>query len=90
MELLLLCGASVDQRSYSGHTPLYCALYRPNTRMRELLRKAGASDVHDDDDDDDDEEDEKQSDEVRQEAAHHFKYIWCINILWVCPVKGFF
>ncbi|KAF5896580.1 NF-kappa-B inhibitor alpha-like, partial [Clarias magur] len=57
LELLLRSGANVDQRSYSGHTPLYCALYRPDARLRELLRRAGASDAHDEDEDDDDEED---------------------------------
>lgn len=66
VELLLRCGADVDQRSYSGHTPLYCALYRPDARLRELLRSAGASDAHDEEEEDDYEEgekDERESDE---------------------------
>lgn len=68
-ELLLRYGAGVDQRSYSGHTPLYCALYRPDARLRQLLRSAGACDTldeeetEDDDDEEEEEEDKRENDE---------------------------
>ncbi|TSO37099.1 NF-kappa-B inhibitor beta [Bagarius yarrelli] len=68
VELLLRYGASVDQRSYSGHTPLYCAIYRPDTQLRELLRSAGACDTLDQEEEDDDEEeveDDRESDELK-------------------------
>ncbi|KAF4073372.1 hypothetical protein AMELA_G00258010 [Ameiurus melas] len=67
VELLLQRGASVDQRSYSGHTALYCALYRPDARLHELLRTAGASDAQDDEEEDDDEEEEEEQRESDEE-----------------------
>uniref|UniRef100_A0A3B1K040 NF-kappa-B inhibitor alpha n=1 Tax=Astyanax mexicanus TaxID=7994 RepID=A0A3B1K040_ASTMX len=66
VELLLRGRASVDQRSYAGHTPLYCALYRPNKRLQALLKSAGAStpEVEEDEEDDyNDEEEERESEE---------------------------
>ncbi|XP_066515240.1 NF-kappa-B inhibitor beta [Hoplias malabaricus] len=70
VELLLTAGASVDQPSYAGHTPLYCALYRPNKQLQALLESAGASTPEEDEeegDDDDDkllESDEEEFDDV--------------------------
>lgn len=43
VELLLSAGAVVNQRSYAGHTPLYCALYRTNKEVQALLRASGAT-----------------------------------------------
>ena len=68
VELLLRAGASVDQRSYAGHTPLYCALYRPNTELQALLKSAATStqeEEEDEEDYDDEEDEERESEEVR-------------------------
>ncbi|KAG5837348.1 hypothetical protein ANANG_G00238320 [Anguilla anguilla] len=43
VRLLLRAGAAVDQPSYAGHTPLYCAIHRPNGEVRHLLREGGGS-----------------------------------------------
>ncbi|XP_051950464.1 NF-kappa-B inhibitor alpha-like isoform X1 [Xyrauchen texanus] len=43
VELLLSAGAVVNQCSYAGHTPLYCALYRPNKEVQALLSANGAT-----------------------------------------------
>ncbi|XP_072531700.1 NF-kappa-B inhibitor beta [Salminus brasiliensis] len=65
VELLLRAGASVDQRSYAGHTPLYCALYRPNKGLQALLKSAGACtpEVDEDEEDEYDDEEERESEE---------------------------
>ncbi|XP_030637543.1 NF-kappa-B inhibitor beta [Chanos chanos] len=62
VELLLWAGAMVDQRSYAGHTPLYCAIHRPNKDVQELLRAGGATHSPEDEEDDE-EEDERESEE---------------------------
>ncbi|KAI4873805.1 hypothetical protein NFI96_027425 [Prochilodus magdalenae] len=67
VDLLLKNGATVDQRSYAGHTPLYCALYRPNTELQALLKSASTSSTQVEDEDeeeyDDDEDEERESEE---------------------------
>ncbi|XP_076843793.1 NF-kappa-B inhibitor beta [Brachyhypopomus gauderio] len=64
VELLLRAGASAEQRSYAGHTPLTCALYRPNKELQDLLRAAGASiQEEEDEEEEDDEEGEAESEE---------------------------
>ncbi|ROL40660.1 NF-kappa-B inhibitor alpha [Anabarilius grahami] len=48
VELLLSAGALVNQRSYAGHTPYYCALYRPSKEVQALLSVYGATYTQDD------------------------------------------
>ncbi|KAK9974613.1 hypothetical protein ABG768_022693 [Culter alburnus] len=48
VELLLNAGALVNQRSYAGHTPYYCALYRPSKEVQALLSVYGATYTQDD------------------------------------------
>ncbi|XP_026884418.2 NF-kappa-B inhibitor beta [Electrophorus electricus] len=68
VELLLRAGAIVDQRTYAGHTPLGCALYRPNKELQTLLRAAGASTAQEDEDEDDDDDgDEEEEEELESE-----------------------
>ncbi|KAL4647403.1 hypothetical protein GN956_G7943 [Arapaima gigas] len=57
---LLQAGAAVDQPSYAGHSPLYCALHRPNKDVQALLREGGGTDVHSLDDDEEDQESEEE------------------------------
>lgn len=59
VELLLSAGALVNQRSYAGHTPYYCALYRPNKEVQALLSAHGATYTQDDEE----EEEYRESDE---------------------------
>ncbi|KAL6463217.1 hypothetical protein MHYP_G00276080 [Metynnis hypsauchen] len=67
VELLLRAGASVDQRSYAGHTPLYCALYRPNTELQALLKSAATSTQEEEEEEEyDDEEDEERESEEEE------------------------
>lgn len=63
VDLLLSAGAVVDQRSYAGHTPLYCALHRPNQDVQTLLRAGGAADTPMLEEEDEDEEEEQESEE---------------------------
>lgn len=66
VELLLNAGALVNQRSYAGHTPYYCALYRPSKEVQALLSVYGATYTQDDE-----EEDEYiESEEVRAKSTH--------------------
>ncbi|KAK2911927.1 hypothetical protein Q8A67_004060 [Cirrhinus molitorella] len=43
VKLLLSYGALVNQHSYAGHTPFYCAHYRPNKEVLALLGAQGAT-----------------------------------------------
>ncbi|XP_067264395.1 NF-kappa-B inhibitor beta [Chanodichthys erythropterus] len=52
VELLLSAGALVNQRSYAGHTPYYCALYRPSKEVQALLSVYGATYTQDDEEED--------------------------------------
>jgi len=61
VDLLLSAGALVNQRSYAGHTPYYCALYRPNKEVQALLSAHGATYIQGDDE----EEEYRESEEVR-------------------------
>ncbi|XP_018598232.2 NF-kappa-B inhibitor beta [Scleropages formosus] len=63
---LLRAGAAVDQPSYAGHSPLYCALHRPNKDVQALLREGGGTDVHslEDDDEEDLESEEEEFDDL--------------------------
>ncbi|KAJ8280253.1 hypothetical protein GJAV_G00052340 [Gymnothorax javanicus] len=61
VRLLLRSGASVDQPSYAGHTPLYCALHRPNREVRRLLREGGGSALCSQEEEE--EEDDRESEE---------------------------
>lgn len=65
VKLLLKFGANVNQRSYPGHTPLYCALYRSSIHLQDLLRMSGALELHDMEDED--EEDEVEEDDGANE-----------------------
>ncbi|XP_051973869.1 NF-kappa-B inhibitor alpha-like [Xyrauchen texanus] len=64
VELLLSAGAVVNQRSYAGHTPLYCALYRPNKEVQALLRANGAIYTQEDEEDEYRESEEEEFDDV--------------------------
>lgn len=65
VELLLSAGAVVNQRSYAGHTPLYCALYRTNKEVQALLSASGATYTREDE-----EEEYRESEEVSYTTAH--------------------
>lgn len=65
VELLLSAGALVNQCSYAGHTPFYCALYRPNKEVQALLNAHGATYTQDDE-----EEEYRESEEVRAKSTH--------------------
>lgn len=60
VELLVSAGAVVNQRSYAGHTPLYCALYRPNKEVQALLSASGATYTREEEE----EEENRESEEV--------------------------
>lgn len=60
VELLLSAGALVNQRSYAGHTPFYCALYRPNKDIQTLLRAHGATYSQDDEEEEECRESEEE------------------------------
>lgn len=62
--LLLSAGALVNQRSYAGHTPFYCALYRPNKDVQALLRARGATYTQDDEEEEYRESEEEEFDDV--------------------------
>lgn len=64
VELLLSAGALVNQRSYAGHTPFYCALYRPNKDVQALLRARGATYTQDDEEEEYRESEEEEFDDV--------------------------
>lgn len=66
MDLLLSAGALVNQRSYAGHTPYYCALYRPNKEVQALLSAHGATYIQGDEE----EEEYRESEEVRAKSTH--------------------
>uniref|UniRef100_A0A671R8E1 NF-kappa-B inhibitor alpha n=1 Tax=Sinocyclocheilus anshuiensis TaxID=1608454 RepID=A0A671R8E1_9TELE len=66
VKLLLSAGALVNQRSYAGHTPFYCALYRPNKEIQALLSVHGATYTQDDEE----EEEYRESEEVRAKSTH--------------------
>lgn len=66
VELLLSAGAAVNQRSYAGHTPYYCALYRPSKEVQALLSACGATYTQDDEE----EEEYRESEEVRAKSTH--------------------
>lgn len=61
VELLLSAGALVNQRSYAGHTPFYCALYRPNKEVQTLLCAHGA--IYTQDGEEEEEEECRESEE---------------------------
>ncbi|KAG7470779.1 hypothetical protein MATL_G00117520 [Megalops atlanticus] len=63
VRLLLRGGANVDQPSYAGHTPLYCALHRPNAEVRELLREGGGTAPWGREEDEEEEERESEEEE---------------------------
>ncbi|KAI7812879.1 NF-kappa-B inhibitor beta [Triplophysa rosa] len=60
VELLLSAGAVVNQRSYAGHTPLYCALYRPNKEVQALLSASGATYTREDEEEEEYRESEEE------------------------------
>ncbi|XP_059406464.1 NF-kappa-B inhibitor alpha-like [Carassius carassius] len=60
VELLLSAGALVNQCSYAGHTPFYCALYRPNKEVQALLRAHGATYTQDDEEEEEYRESEEE------------------------------
>ncbi|XP_051538140.1 NF-kappa-B inhibitor alpha-like [Myxocyprinus asiaticus] len=60
VELLLSAGAVVNQRSYAGHTPLYCALYRPNKEVQALLSASGATYTQEDEEEEEYRESEEE------------------------------
>lgn len=64
VELLLSAGAVVNQRSYAGHTPLYCALYRPNKEVQALLSASGATFTQEDEEEEYRESEEDEFDDV--------------------------
>nr|XP_023689292.1 NF-kappa-B inhibitor beta [Paramormyrops kingsleyae] len=66
VRLLLRAGAAVDQPSYAGHSPLYCALHRPNAEVQALLRDGGGTEMHggEDEDEEDRESEEDEFDDL--------------------------
>ncbi|XP_042580258.1 NF-kappa-B inhibitor alpha-like [Cyprinus carpio] len=64
VELLLRAGALVNQCSYAGHTPFYCALYRPNKEVQALLNAHGATYTQDDEEEEYRESEEEEFDDV--------------------------
>lgn len=58
--LLLSAGALVNQHSYAGHTPFYCALYRPNKEVQALLSAHGATYTQDDEEEEEYRESEEE------------------------------
>lgn len=66
VELLLSAGASVNQRSYAGHTPYYYARYRPSKEVQAILSVYGATYTQDDEE----EEEYIESEEVRAKSTH--------------------
>lgn len=66
VELLLSASALVNQRSFAGYTPFYCALYQPNKEVQALLRANGATYTQDNEE----EEEYRESEEVRAKFTH--------------------
>ncbi|TRY57337.1 hypothetical protein DNTS_024933 [Danionella cerebrum] len=60
VELLVSAGALVNQCSYAGHTPFYCALYRPNKEVQALLCAQGATYMQDDEEEEEYRESEEE------------------------------
>ncbi len=83
MELLLSAGALVNQRSYAGYTPFYCALYRPNKEVQALLRANGATYTQDNEE----EEEYRESEEVRANPhtlTNRMLNGWLQYLLFLC------
>uniref|UniRef100_A0A8C1X2I2 NF-kappa-B inhibitor alpha n=1 Tax=Cyprinus carpio TaxID=7962 RepID=A0A8C1X2I2_CYPCA len=80
--LLLNAGALVNQRSYAGHTPFYCALYRPNKEVQALLSAHGATYTQDDEEEEECRESEEEDcDELKSDLRESSIFISEISLL---------